>query len=237
MFVNRTLDYRRHAKRGDAIFRPLSTGAIVRILGAIAEDISTLNLKQNKQCLPSFSSRRRRQVEIDEHKKEIASKCAMAEKEISKVLEYPAPQALLGAVYNHYMGKLKILIKDHRMHQQNYLERISSGEKAEQPEEEQCEEQHGSLLFVDNVREIRKSILELTSVLMDMKVAVAQQTQQIDRIDFYFETINQNLEGANTELEKMPRTYRGCKDGILYFLMLLCIVLAALSLLKMLKTG
>jgi hypothetical protein len=232
MFANRTLDYRRYTKRRETIFKPLSTSAITQILGSIAEDVGNLSVRQNRQCLPSFSSKKKRELEIEGFKRRIGSKCSLAEKEIGRLLEHPAPQPLLKSIYTHYMGKLKMLIKDYRAHQQNYLEKISLEEETERLEEGQCE----AMLFADNVREIRRSILELTSVLMDMKVAVAQQTLQIDRIDFYFESINQNLEGANSELEKMPRAYRSCKDTMLYFLLMLCIMLAALSMLKMFRT-
>lgn len=232
MFVNRTLEYRKFLRKRDIDFVPILTTGIRSSLNGLRESIEKLTVKQERNCLPSFTSKKKKQVEIEKLKKELNAEMLTVEKNIEEVLSYPLPKKVTAIMYEYFFKQLKIIIYSYRSLQQGYLKKIDFYDDLEQHEEENG---NNSVMLLENVKEVRKSIYDLTTVLLDMKMAVGQQALQIDRLDFYFDSINFYLEGTNAELEKMPNSYRGVKDKMMYFLLCLSILLVMVAMLKMVK--
>jgi hypothetical protein len=140
---------------------------------------------------------------------------------------------VLDRTIKEYFGsQLKILLTEYRNIQQSFLHKINFYDEYEVQEEEET----GDLMEskFDNVTNIRQSIYELTTLLVEMKMVVNTQGYAIDRIDFFYDNTNINLEGLNNEIEKIAVSYRGVKDKIMYFLVLFVIALVFLTIAKIL---
>lgn len=233
MILNRTLEYKKYLRRRDVDFSPLTTTDIRASLRSIRESISALCIKQEKHCLPSFASKRKIQDEIEALKHAISDEVSQAEERIAGIA-HASPCSMLNAtMHAYFVGQLKTVIYSFRSLQQEFLKKIDFYEDADH-----CEEENGeNTMLLENVKDVRKSIYNLTTVLLDMKMAVGQQSAQIDRLDFYFETINMHLEGTNKELEKLPVSYRGTKNKVMYFLLSLSMLLATISVMKAFRRG
>lgn len=231
MFVNKTLEYKRFSRRREGNFIPLSTAEIRGSLESIGEEISRLSIKQKKHCLPSFTSKRKRQDEIEEIKRRISNEISATERKIEDILGRPGSKTLASSMYGYFIRQLRTAVYRYRSLQQEFLKKVDFYEDLESREDEN----EDNIMMLENVKDIRRSIYDLTTVLLDMKMAVGQQSIQIDRLDFYLDSINFHLEGTNRELEKMPGSYRGVKDRVMYFLLCLSILLVAMSMLKMLR--
>ncbi|CAD26642.1 hypothetical protein [Encephalitozoon cuniculi GB-M1] len=232
MLVNRTLEYKKFARRRDTRFTPLSTANVRASLSDVRRSISRLGITQEKHTMPSFSSKRKKKDEIDEIKKCISDQILHAEKSIGEALKNLSSKVLTECMHGYFFGQLKAAIRDYRGLQQKFLKNIDTHEEAECEDEEN----ESNTMLLENVKDLRKSIYDLTSVLLDMKMAVGQQSLQIDRLDFYLDSINFYLEGANNELEKIPASRRRVKDKVMYSMLLLSIVLVLMSMIKITRS-
>lgn len=228
MLANRTLEYKRFARRRDAKFSPLSTAGVRTSLDSVRQGVSRLGIVQEKHCMPSFASRRRRGEEIDKAKRAISDGIQHAERMIDEAVQGAGSRMLAENMHGYFSSQLRAVVHDYRSLQQGFLKSIDVDEEAEQD----CENE-GNMMLLENVKDLRKSIYDLTSVLLDMRMAVGRQSLQIDRLDFYVESTNVYLEGANSELEKIPGSHRRVKDKVMYSLLLVSIVLVIMSMAKM----
>ncbi|TBU18698.1 putative subunit of t-SNARE complex [Ordospora colligata] len=233
MFANRTLEYRRMARIGSLKFAPISMTGIRKSLSDTRESISRLGILQEKHGLPSFTTRIKRRKEIDDLKRTIVESIACIERKIEDLNGCTNSKCLSGNIGEYFSAQLRAIIYDYRSIQQEFLKNIDLHEELEHEENENIDEK--STVVVETVKDLRKSIYDLTSILLNMRMAVGQQSLQIDRLDFYFDSINFYLESTNNELEKIPATHGKLKDKIMYSMLVMSTVLTLMSLMKMVR--
>ncbi|KAH9411361.1 hypothetical protein HK407_05g10280 [Ordospora pajunii] len=214
-------------------FAPISMAGMRKSLSDTRESISKLGVLQERHGLPSFTTRIKKQKEIDDLKRSIAESIACSERKIESLAGYTNSKCLSESMGEYFSAQLRAIIHDYRSIQQEFLKKMDLHDELEHEENESLDEKN--MVMVEAVKDLRKSIYDLTSILLNMRMAVGQQSLQIDRLDFYFDSINFYLESTNNELEKIPATHGKLKDKVMYSMLAMSTVLTLMSLIKMVR--
>ncbi|KAF9763490.1 t-SNARE affecting a late Golgi compartment protein 2 [Nosema granulosis] len=229
MIINKTPEFKKCRPKADTTAPPPAIRDISNLrllLLTIKNDINSLSIKQEKHCLPSFVSKKKRRDELELFKTHISNNISSFDN-LVKSLEFKHP--LLDRTIRDYFGsKLKLLVTEYRNIQQSFLLKINFYEEYEVQEEAEYTMESK----FENVIDLRQSIYELTTLLVEMKMVVKHQGYTIDRIDFFYDSTNISLEGLNKEIDKLSASYGGYKDKIMYFLILFVVILVCLTVLK-----
>jgi hypothetical protein len=232
MIVNKTPEYKkcRPKQENTEPSRQIRDISNLRLLlVTIKRDINTLSIKQEKHCLPSFISKKKRRDELELFKSHITNNISSLDHLVGS-LEFNHP-LLERTIKEYFSTKLKLLVTEYRNLQQEFLLKINFYEEYE--EQENHEDVYMESKF-ENVIDLRQSIYELTTLLVEMKMVVKNQGYSIDRLDFFYDSTNVALEGLNKEIEKITDSYGGYKDKIMYSLILFVVFLVGLTVLKIL---
>ena len=184
----------------------------------------------SRHALPSFSSRQKRDKEVEAHRAEIDGMIREIEGTI-KECRVSDPNMRL-SIQTYFLQMLKRAVIAYRAMHQEALKRQEVHADLP-PAESPADDGHLLTLTISRVSHIRQSVYALTNTLLELKMALKNQTEALDRIDFHFGNANYMMERAHAEIEKIPGSISGFKDFVLYCLIYVLGVLLALALLKM----
>lgn len=211
-------------------FSPLSTDHIKNGLCEIRDKINELVVLQERQCLPSFVSRKTRMEEISNRKNEINNTIETLDKDINRVENFKLPTIMRKTIRNYFSKELQQIVHKYRSIQQDFLKKVSCMEIFDK-----LEENEEVAVLLDNkkqINDIRQSIFSLTTTLMELKMLVVDQNWKMDRIEFYMIDTNENIKKTNMELMEMPNSRIFFKNRIIYCLLLFVCILMVLTLVK-----
>lgn len=231
MIINRTAQFRKIVNSKLPEVTLISVQPIRDEIKALSEGISLLKIKLDRNTLPSFSSRQRHIREINSLKTEIEAKLQTIEGSIRNIIV--GDKKMTEAIHSYFL----FVLKEYALRFRSLHKTILKAAPVYSPRYGQAEVAAESplQLMIKRSSKIQESVLTLSNTLMELKMALKQQGEVIDRIDTHFEKSNIFLEGANKEIMQMPRKLTKYKDYIIYFMMYLICVLLILSVVKMLR--
>ncbi|KAI4291947.1 hypothetical protein PAPHI01_1221 [Pancytospora philotis] len=191
--------------------------------------ISGLRRKLDRQALPSFASRMRKTQEINTCKENINAAIRTLDTHIKSIAF--AEERMAIAAQSYFLTMLKRIVMLYRTVQRESMRGPELYGEGVQPGAAPAE---CSMLqrTISQTTQIRQSIYSLTNVLLELKLALKNQSTTIDRIDFFFDQSNFYLEEANKEIAKIPSCLDKYKDGAICALLYLVCVLLILILIK-----
>ncbi|WUR02754.1 Golgi snap receptor complex member [Vairimorpha necatrix] len=233
MIINRTAEYKKLntlPHRGQCV----SVSNIRSNIDEISKNIKLLNIKQDKLKLPSFESKSKKILEIQKMSELIKTRFKEIE---TSIIEIDTGNIDLNKfVINYFSTKLKTVLLDYKQVIQNDRSNLETytGLK-DNIKNNNINFYELDTLTVENkeVAEIQKNILEITNVILEMKILMHLGSSSIDRLDLIYDETNMNIEKVNKELRIMKKNYKGIKDKIMYFLGILVIILSISSIIKM----
>ncbi|KCZ74800.1 hypothetical protein H311_03922 [Anncaliia algerae PRA109] len=199
-------------------------------IATVNVQIKDLHLHQERQCLPSFLSKSERMKEISSLKNKISENLSLIEKTVHSFEIFPVSKEMKQNLKEYFTFELQGLLYKFRETQQSFLNKMSNNEIFQS-----FEEDIPAQTQVSSMHETKSTIFQVTTMLMELKMAVTAQTFKIDRIEFYLTNVNENMKKTNKELLQLPRKGVYFKNRIIYFLLFIVIVLMVLSLIKVSK--
>ncbi|KAF7683206.1 hypothetical protein TCON_1587 [Astathelohania contejeani] len=238
MLINKTQDYISHRVGTHKPIHPVEISTTLRIkLEKLGLQLSELDMMLKRQCLPSFSMRKQRMREIHEKECGINLMVRQCDSLLAEIKNLRICPQMRQNIQGYFAHKLKTAVLEYRTHQQIFLKKINTYRVFDDLEEDRVETLSEALFVKRNSEseEIRKSIFYLTTLLLEMKLVIGAQHEKIDRLEFYMDIVNRDLEGIGKELVEMPRKYKGTKNKIILFLSLVVSILFLLSMVKLAK--
>lgn len=197
-------------------------------------EISLLQKKINRQALPSFDSREKKLKDLEAHKAAINTLIKNIEFRV-KEIDF-VEKRLVSSIQSHFFTILKRIVLLYRTMQQESLKVNEIFDEYRLDDAVRVNEGMLLQMTIDRKSRIRQNIFNLTNTLMEIKMALKNQSTLIDRIDFYFDETNFYLEEATREIEKIPGNYTAYKDFIIYILLCIIGILLALTLVKIARS-
>lgn len=207
----------------------LSIDAIKSKLVSLNNSLALLENKLELSSLPDFGSRIRKMKEITDIRSAIEQTAKSIEQETKEF--HCQDNKIQEAVQSYLLSMLSTSLSRFRASQQKSLT----------PEDEKYENNIGGNTDFEwemaqetqqRNQSIKTSIFNITNTLVQLKLALKNQTGQIDSIDRCFEKTNVFLEQANKEIEKIPGRYCGFKDKIIYGLLYVICILLSMIIIK-----
>lgn len=215
-------------------YSPLTISPVTRLLEALDTSIQQLENRMEMFTLPNFGSREKKHREIADLKERIQHMAK--EIEAGARAFVCAEHAVQEAVQLHIFGQLQLqLTKFKRLEQMQLYSppaKVSDGGFCCTQLEGHGTEGAVALETLERANNIKTCIYNVTSTLIQLKMALKAQTGLIDTIDSCFEKSNMYLERANDEIERLPGRYCGFKDYIIYVLLYVICVLLVLIFVK-----
>ncbi len=229
MIVNKSIHYNSLRPQLADTRQWISVQGIRENITQLNIGISDLQKKLNRNSLPSFSSREKRFMEIDEAKEAINKQIKSLD---LKIRELEIPEPLMGdAIQTYFFTILKKIVILYRSIQQDNLRKHEVYNEYK-TQETLFEDEKLLQMTVSRVSQIRQQIFNLTNSLIEIKMALKNQGGLIDRIDFYFSKSNHYLTAANNEIDKIPGNYTKYKDFIIYMLLYCISILLIMAIIK-----
>lgn len=225
MLINKTKHF---------LFKPptqlIQINPLRSLMASTSIQIKDLHLLQEKQCLPSFVSKSDRMKEITTLKTKITDNLTTLEKLIHSFEVFPISKEMKSNLKEYFTFELQSLVYKFRETQQSFLSKMSNHEIFQSFDEETPLQVQDT-----SMQETKSTIFQLTTMLMELKMAVTAQTFKIDRIEFYLNNVNQNIKDTNREIIELPRRSVYFKNRIIYVLLAVVTVLMILTLIKVSK--
>lgn len=195
---------------------------------------STILLLGNKielLSLPDFGSRAKKYAEIQALRNKIQTLAQEIEKEVSSFICDDTD--VTNTIKQYFINKLRLMLIEYKNLDQKKPVSI----------DEPCTETKTQMIYdVEQMQEsversatIKTSVFNLTNTLIQLKIALKNQSASIDTIDTFFDKSNEYLKQANKEIEKIPERYCGFKDYIIYTLLYTICILLCMILIKTYK--
>lgn len=232
MIVNKTIELcrLRHFKKQSV--QTISVDDIRKDLVKISELIEVFKQQLHKNLLPSFVPKEKQNQEILKLKDNLNNLIESTENKI-KTFDC-AEMKIVKAIKNYFFDNLRKFVLKYRSVQQEHVKKTDiysdyCTESGIYKENEQLE------TMISQKCNVRESIFRLTNTLIELKMAIKDQNQYLDRIDYFVDETNFYLENANREIIKIPGNYTKFKDMIIYILIYIVCVLLVLILIKQMK--
>lgn len=230
MLVNRGRAVLRGRSETGPTFRPISIEDVKMHIARTKSNINDLRVMQERQCLPSFVSRKRRMEDIASKKMEIDTGIEEIERGIYRVNSYSLSSAMKKNITDYLSLELQKIVHSYRSMQQDFLKKVSCMEIFDRLDERDEEVLLSESMVQAN--DIRQSIFGLTTILMELKIAIGSQTWKLDRIEFFMAQANENIKCANRELALPPSRGVFLKNRIIFILVFLVVILFCASMVK-----
>lgn len=230
MLVNRGRAVLRRRGEPECAFKPISIDDAKMQITRTKSNINDLRIMQERQCLPSFVSRKQRMEEIAGKKAEIDAGIEEIERAIHRVSSYSITDAMKKNITDHLSLELQKIVHSYRSMQQDFLKKVSCMEIFDRLDERDEEVLLSESMVQAN--DIRQSIFGLTTILMELKIAIGSQTWKLDRIEFFMAQANENIKCANRELALTPSRGVFFKNRIIFILVLFVVILFCASMVK-----
>jgi hypothetical protein len=239
MFRDLTLDYRGVLNQEHIPITTIKVQNDLRTkLIETGRQISTLKLMLDRQCLPSFTQRRKRMIEINKQKCVINGSIHRCNGIVKDINGLNICDTMKKSMRRYFATKVEQILLEYRNIEERFLEKMNRMKIFDELEESKVAVEYCDVSLAkkkNEVEQIRKSIFYLTTLLLEMKMIVGSQTWKIDRVEFFVGMVNENLKGSNKELEEIPKRHNRIKNRIIYFLSITVVILTIFSLLKALK--
>lgn len=232
MLINKSIYYHKLRQRkqhctGFATVDPIRDG-----IAKLNMEIAALQKKMSKHALPSFNARERKTRDIEAHKTAINAKIRELENMV-KAVGVSEPRMNL-SIQSYFYTLLKRIVVLYRAVQQESLNRSDVYDES-QMNDTFYDDEARLQMAMGRASQIRQNIFALTNTLLELKMALKNQSMTIDRIDFFFERSNFYLEEANKEIEQIPGNFTEYKDFIIYCMIYAVAILLILVLIKTAK--
>eukprot|EP00866_Antonospora_locustae_P002602 jgi/Antlo1/2602/986 len=231
MLVNRGRAVLRRRREDGYAFRPISIDDVKMNITKTKSNINDLHVMQERQCLPSFVSRKQRMEDITIKKAEIDAGIEEIERAIRRVGSYSITDTMKKNISDYLSLELQKIVHSYRSMQQDFLKKVSCMEIFDR-----LDERDEKVLLNESMvqaNDIRQSIFGLTTILMELKIAIGSQTWKLDRIEFFMAQTNENIKCTNRELALTPSKGVFLKNRIIFVLVLFVVILFCASMVKM----
>ena len=232
MIINRTESYFRLRKTEPADEELKSVSFIRTRLDKLENAITSLRDKLNRNSLPSFTSRRKRQLEIDEMQNQIESEMKATEMDI-KNIELDDSK-IAKNITNYFLNIYSERLMEFREAQQANIQ-INEEHTAYENEQMGFSESFMEQEMIHKNMKIKNSIISLTNTLLELKTVLKQQTNMLDKIEIHLDESNHYMERANKEIEQLPKNLASYKDYIIYVLTYILAVLLILTVIRVIN--
>jgi len=228
-------------------YSPLTIAPVAGLLDILHSSIQQLESRtESLSTLPNFGSRDKKLREIASIKDNIN----LLTRDIEDAARlFQCPQASVqDAVQYHIFSRLQLLLTRFRNLEQKQLMHKSGTPLMHKTNTPYLEDTPPETPYIENsttqeeleveashrTNSIKASICNITTSLIQLKMALKAQTGLIDTIDCCFEKSSIYLDKANSEIEKLPGRF-GVKDYIIYALLYVICVLIVLIFIKRYK--